>query len=61
MSEGLDLYDDVLTPSGGVEDEALQTHVRKKYPVNMMCILYTLRRSLLILSLFIEKLFPMLV
>lgn len=41
MSEGLDLYDDVLTPSGGVEDEALQTHVRKKYPVNMMCILYT--------------------
>jgi len=27
MTEGLDLYDDVLTTSGPVEDEALQTHV----------------------------------
>ena len=27
MTEGLDLYDDVLTTSGPVEDEALQSHV----------------------------------
>ena len=29
MTEGLDLYDDVLTTSGPVEDEALQSHVCK--------------------------------
>lgn len=29
MTEGLDLYDDVLTTTGPVEDEALQSHVCK--------------------------------
>lgn len=30
MTEGLDLYDDVLTTTGPVEDEALQSHVCKR-------------------------------